>query len=159
MSRVVTALLLLPPLLAIILFAPAWAFLLLAEVMALLGVRELFELAEPIPGESTRVFSKLAKELGAVLIVPVFERAGSGNGKEKQARFYNSAVVIDERGRLLPTYRKLHLPQDPLFYEQNYFSRGNMGYRVYKTKFATFAVLICYDQWFPEAARMATLAG
>jgi agmatine deiminase len=116
-------------------------------------------LAEPIPGESTRVFSKLAKELGTVLIVPVFERAGNGSEREKNARFYNSAAVIDERGRLLPTYRKLHLPQDPLFYEQNYFSHGNRGYRVFKTKFATFAVLICYDQWFPEAARMATLRG
>jgi agmatine deiminase len=115
--------------------------------------------AETIPGESTRIFSQLAKELGIVLIVPLFERAGKGSGSEKNARFYNSAVVIDERGRLLPTYRKLHLPQDPLFYEQNYFSPGDKGYRIYKTKFATFAVLICYDQWFPEAARMATLAG
>jgi agmatine deiminase len=73
-------------------------------------------------------------------------------------------VVIDERGRLLPTYRKMHIPQDPLFYEKNYFDPGGVdpgsrGWRVYKTKFATFAVLICYDQWFPEAARMATLAG
>ena len=120
---------------------------------------DVSSLAETIPGESTRVFSQLAKELGIVLIVPVFERAGKGSGRKKNARFYNSAAVIDERGRLLPIYRKLHLPQDPLFYEQNYFSRGNMGYRVYKTKFATFAVLICYDQWFPEAARMATLRG
>jgi agmatine deiminase len=108
--------------------------------------------AETIPGESTRVFRKLAKELGTVLIVPVFEHAKSGG-------FFNSAAVIDERGRLLPTYRKLHLPQDPLFYEQNYFSPGDRGYRIYKTRFATFAVLICYDQWFPEAARMATLRG
>jgi len=68
-------------------------------------------------------------------------------------------VVIDQNGKLLSTYRKLHLPQDPLFYEQNYFAPGDSGYRVYKTKFASFAVLICYDQWFPEAARMATLAG
>jgi len=115
--------------------------------------------AEPIPGESTRTFSGLAKELGTVLIAPVFERAGKGSGGEKHARFYNSAAVIDERGRLLPTYRKLHLPQDPLFYEQNYFSPGDRGYRIYKTKFAAFAVLICYDQWFPEAARIATLRG
>jgi agmatine deiminase len=108
--------------------------------------------AETIPGESTKAFSRLAKELGAVLIVPIFERAHGG-------KHYNSAVVIDHHGKLLPTYRKIHLPQDPLFYEQNYFAPGNQGWRVYKTKFATFAVLICYDQWFPEAARMATLAG
>lgn len=117
--------------------------------------RDVKRFAETIPGESTRVFSKLAKEVGAVLIVPVFERAGRGN----TGRYYNSAVVIDERGRLLPTYRKLHLPHDPLFYEQNYFAPGDTGYRIYKTKFASFAVLICYDQWFPEAARMATLGG
>jgi agmatine deiminase len=109
-------------------------------------------LAETIPGESTNMFSKLAKELGVVLIVPVFEKAR--NGKR-----YNSAVAIDERGRLLPTYRKMHLPQDPLFYEKTYFSPGDRGWRVYKTKFAAFAVLICYDQWFPEAARQAALAG
>ena len=117
--------------------------------------RDVKPFAETIPGESTRVFSKLAKEVGAVLIVPVFERAG----RENPGRYYNSAVVIDERGRLLPTYRKLHLPHDPLFYEQNYFAPGDTGYRIYKTKFASFAVLICYDQWFPEAARMATLGG
>jgi len=109
-------------------------------------------MAETIPGGSTRAFSKLAKELGVVIIVPVFEKARDGN-------YYNSAAVIDPRGRLLPTYRKMHIPQDPLFYEKNYFSPGDKGWRVYKTKFATFAVLICYDQWFPEAARMATLAG
>ena len=108
--------------------------------------------AETIPGESTKAFSKLAKELGVVIIVPVFEEARGG-------KRYNSAVVIDQNGILLPTYRKMHIPQDPLFYEKNYFRPGNQGWRVYKTKFATFAVLICYDQWFPEAARMATLAG
>ena len=126
--------------------------------------RNVDSFAETIPGESTRVFSKLAKELGVVLIVPLFERAGSrgtgGSGRRRSSlRYYNSAVVIDQNGKLLSTYRKLHLPQDPLFYEQDYFARGNSGYRVYKTPFASFAVLICYDQWFPEAARMATLAG
>ena len=109
-------------------------------------------LAESIPGESTTAFSKLAKELGVVIIVPVFEKARGG-------KHYNSAVVIDQNGKLLPTYRKMHIPQDPLFYEKNYFAPGDRGWRVYKTKFASFAVLICYDQWFPEAARMATLAG
>ncbi|MBI3934839.1 MAG: carbon-nitrogen hydrolase [Acidobacteria bacterium] len=108
--------------------------------------------AETIPGESTDTFSRLAKQLAVVIIVPVFEKARGG-------KKYNSAVVIDERGRLLPTYRKMHLPQDPLFYEKNYFAPGDHGWRVSQTKFARFAVLICYDQWFPEAARLATLAG
>lgn len=107
---------------------------------------------ETIPGESTEVFSKLAKELKVVVIVPLFEKA-------KDGCFYNSAVVIDETGKLLPTYRKIHIPHDPLFYEQSYFKPSDFGYKIYKTKFATFAVLICYDQWFPEAARAAALVG
>lgn len=108
--------------------------------------------AETIPGESTQAFSKLAKELGIVVVVPLYEKGANG-------KYYNSAVVIDEKGKLLPTYHKIHIPQDKRFYEKNYFEEGNRGYRIYKTKFGTFAVLICYDQWFPEAARMATLAG
>ena len=108
--------------------------------------------AETVPGESTRTFAKLAQELGVVIIIPLFEKAKNG-------KYYNAAVVIDQSGKLLPTYRKPHLPQDPLFYEQNYFEHGRSGYQVYKTQFAAFAVLICYDQWFPEAARAATLAG
>jgi agmatine deiminase len=107
---------------------------------------------ESIPGASTNTFGKLAEELGVVIIVPIFEKARGG-------KHYNSAVVIDQNGKLLPTYRKMHIPQDPLFYEKNYFAAGDRGWRVYKTTYATFAVLICYDQWFPEAARMATLAG
>jgi agmatine deiminase len=109
-------------------------------------------MAESIPGQSTNVFGELARELGVVIIVPIFERTPGG-------KFYNSAVVIDHRGKLLPTYRKMHIPQDPLFYEKSYFQPGDQGWQVYQTKFATFAVLICYDQWFPEAARAATLAG
>jgi len=120
--------------------------------------RDVSRFAETVPGESTQALSRLARELGAVIIVPLFEKAPPFK-KARNGRYYNSAVVIDQNGKLLPTYRKLHLPQDPLFYEQNYFARGDSGYRVYKTKFASFAVLICYDQWFPEAARMATLAG
>lgn len=108
--------------------------------------------AEGVPGESTKAFSRLAKELGIVIIVPIFE-------KTKQGHYYNSAVVIDEKGKLLKTYRKIHIPHDERFYEKNYFRQGSGDYRIYKTKFATFAVLICYDQWFPEAARMATLGG
>ncbi len=113
------------------------------------GVRKL---AETIPGETTRTLANLAKDLGVVLIVPLFEKARNG-------KYYNSAVVIDHKGKLLPVYRKTHIPQDPKFYEKDYFEPGDTGYRVYRTKFASFAVLICYDQWFPEPARMAALAG
>lgn len=108
--------------------------------------------AETIPGESSKIFSKLAKELKVVIIAPLFEKAKNGH-------YYNSAVVIDETGKLLETYRKVHIPHDPLFYEKSYFKSGDTGYRIYKTKDATFAVLICYDQWFPEAARLVALAG
>lgn len=110
------------------------------------------DFAETIPGESTKVFSVLAKKHQVVIIVPIFE-------KDSKGKFHNSAVVINTDGKLLPTYRKIHIPQDPLFYEKNYFKESNDGYKIYKTKYATFAVLICYDQWFPEAAREVKLAG
>ncbi|MFZ3011757.1 MAG: carbon-nitrogen hydrolase [Minisyncoccia bacterium] len=110
------------------------------------------DFSETIPGESTRVFSAVAKKYKVVIIVPIYE-------KDKEGRFHNSAVVINTDGKLMPTYRKIHIPQDPLFYEKNYFADGNGGYKIYKTKYATFAVLICYDQWFPEAARAVKLAG
>ncbi|MDX1762811.1 MAG: carbon-nitrogen hydrolase [bacterium] len=109
-------------------------------------------LAESIPGESTAFFAPLAKELGIVLIVPLCEKGSDG-------RFYNAAAVIDADGRLLESYRKVHIPQDPFFYEQDYFVPGNRGYRTYRTGYADFAVLICYDQWFPEAARHCALEG
>jgi agmatine deiminase len=87
-----------------------------------------------------------------VIVVPIFE-------KDSKEKFHNSAAVINTDGKLLPTYRKIHIPQDPGFYEKDYFEESDMGYKIYKTKFATFAVLICYDQWFPEAARAVKLAG
>ncbi len=108
--------------------------------------------AEPIPGDTVNLFSQLAKELGIVIIVPLFEKAKDGS-------YYNTAVTIDADGSILGAYRKVHIPFDPLFYEKNYFKDGDMGYKVYKTKFAAIAVLICYDQWMPEAARIATLMG
>lgn len=108
--------------------------------------------AEPIPGDTINLFSQLSKELGIVIIVPLFEKAKNGN-------FYNSAVTIDADGTVLGVYRKIHIPFDPLFYEKNYFKDGDLGYQVYKTKFASVGVLICYDQWFPEAARINTLMG
>ena len=107
-------------------------------------------LAETIPGPTTKAFSELAKELEIVIIVPVFEMDESG--------FYNSVSVIDANGCFLPTYRKVHIPHDPLFYEQSYFTPGE-EIRVYDTRYARFAALICYDQWFPEAARVAALQG
>jgi len=110
------------------------------------------DFTETIPGESTKLFSQIAKKYKVVIIVPIFE-------KDRKGHFHNSAVVIDTDGKLMPTYRKIHIPQDPLFYEKNYFEEGNLGYKIYKTKYATFAVLICYDQWFPEAARAVKLAG
>jgi len=108
-------------------------------------------LSETIPGESTRAFSAFAREHSVVIIVPVFEKGESGS-------FHNTAVVIDRDGGILPVYRKVHVPFDPLFYEKHYFVPGD-GFRVYDTDPARFAVLICYDQWFPEAARVATLMG
>jgi agmatine deiminase len=108
------------------------------------------KLAETIPGESTDAFSILARENEVVVIVPLFEKDESGN--------YNSVAVIDADGSLLDTYRKVHIPHDPLFYEKGYFQPGE-EFRVYSTRFADFAVLICYDQWFPEAARIAALNG
>ena len=114
--------------------------------------KDFSELAESIPGESTGVFSRLAKGLNVVIIVPVFEKAQNGS-------YYNSAVVIDQDGKLMNTYRKIHIPHDPYFYEKNYFKDGDLGYCVYETRYAAFSVLICYDQWFPEAARIAALKG
>ncbi len=110
------------------------------------------QFSETIPGESTKVFAEIAKKYKVVIIVPIFERDAEG-------KYHNSAVVIDANGKLLSTYRKIHIPQDPLFYEKNYFEEGDTGYKIYKTKYGTFAVLICYDQWFPEAARAVKLAG
>jgi N-carbamoylputrescine amidase len=110
-----------------------------------------FELAEAIPGPTTDIFSALAKRLRVVIIVPLFEKA-------KKA-YYNSAVVIDATGEILGTYRKTHLPNDPCYYEQFYFSLGDLGFKSFKTKYAEIGVLICWDQWFPEAARQVALLG
>ena len=113
--------------------------------------RDASAYAETIPGASTRAFSALAREHGVVVIVPLYERTGDGE-------YYNTAVVIDADGRLLPGYRKVHIPYDPLFYEKTYFRPGDR-YRVYDTRYGRIAVLICYDQWFPEAARSVALQG
>jgi agmatine deiminase len=114
--------------------------------------QDAHKLAETIPGESTKLFSAIAKKHKVVIVIAVYEKAPKG-------KYYNSAVVVDADGELLETYRKIHVPHDPLFYEQNYFEPGDLGYRVYQTAYARIGVLICYDQWFPEAARACTLRG
>jgi agmatine deiminase len=109
-------------------------------------------LAESIPGESTKMFSELAKKHKLVIIAPLFE-------KDKDGKFYNSAVIIGLKGELLGTYRKAHIPQDPYFYEKDYFEAGDSEYKVFETIFARISALICYDQWFPEPARICALKG
>lgn len=108
--------------------------------------------AETIPGTTTEKMRRLAKELKAVIIVPIFEKAQNG-------KYYNTAVVFNEKGQLLGRYHKIHIPHDPGFYEKDYFEPSKDGYKIFHTKFGNFAVLICFDQWFPEAARSAKLAG
>ena len=111
-----------------------------------------FRLAEPIPGPSTTLLGQLAAELEVVLIVPLFERRAQG-------LYHNSAVIFDADGTQLGMYRKIHIPDDPGYYEKFYFTPGDLGYPCYITRYATIGVLICWDQWFPEAARLVTLSG
>ncbi len=114
--------------------------------------KDVSALAEVIPGESTNIFSKLAKKYGVVIIAPLFEKAKNG-------KFYNTAVVVGSKGEILGTYRKAHIPQDPYFYEKDYFAEGDTDYSIFETEFARIGVLICYDQWFPEPARINALEG
>jgi agmatine deiminase len=107
--------------------------------------------AESIPGYTSSLMQKIARELGIVIVVPLYEKKGG--------KYYNTAIVYDDQGKSLGQYNKIHIPHDPGFYEKEYFEHGSDGYKIFKTKFGTFAVLICYDQWFPEAAREARLAG
>lgn len=111
-----------------------------------------FDLAEPVPGPTTEVFGPLAAELGVVVIASVFERRAPG-------LYHNTAVVLDADGALLGRYRKMHIPQDPGFEEKFYFTPGDLGYPVWRTRFGRIGVLICWDQWYPEAARLMALAG
>ena len=111
-----------------------------------------FDLAETIPGPTTSALSAAAREHGAVIVAGIFERRASGV-------FHNTAVVLDADGSLIGTYRKMHIPDDPLYCEKFYFTPGDLGFRVFRTRFGRIAPLICWDQWFPEAARLATLAG
>lgn len=113
---------------------------------------ENFKLAESIPGPSTDFFSSLAKELGVVIIASLFEKRAEG-------LYHNTTAVLDADGIYLGKYRKMHIPDDPGYYEKFYFTPGDLGYKVFKTKFATIGVLICWDQWYPEAARITSLMG
>ena len=114
--------------------------------------QDVSKLAETIPGESTRAFSELAKKKKIVIIAPLFEKYSNG-------KYYNSAAIIDANGKILGSYRKVHIPNDQFFYEKNYFEQGDSGYCVHKTQYARVGVLICYDQWFPEPARINALKG
>lgn len=113
---------------------------------------ENFKLAEPIPGPSTDILSAVAKELGVVVIASLFE-------KRAQGLYHNTTAVIDADGSYLGKYRKMHIPDDPAYFEKFYFTPGDLGYKVFKTKYATLGVLICWDQWYPEAARLTSLMG
>lgn len=113
---------------------------------------ENFNLAEAIPGPSTDFLSKLAGELGVVIIASLFEKRTHGI-------YHNTTAVLDADGSYLGKYRKMHIPDDPSFFEKFYFTPGDLGYKVFKTKFATLGVLICWDQWYPEAARITALMG
>jgi N-carbamoylputrescine amidase len=112
----------------------------------------LFDLAEPVPGPTTESFARLARELEVALVGSVFERRAAGV-------YHNTAVVIDADGSLLGTYRKMHIPDDPGYYEKYYFTPGDLGFPCFDTRFARVAPLVCWDQWYPEAARLAALAG
>jgi N-carbamoylputrescine amidase len=111
-----------------------------------------FDLAEPIPGPSTAAFQKLAKKHGVVIVASLFEKRASG-------LYHNTAVIIDADGSLLGIYRKMHIPDDPLFYEKFYFTPGDTGFRAWDTKFGKIGVLICWDQWYPEGARLTAMQG
>ena len=126
---------------------------------------ERFDIAEPIPGPTVDAMQKIARELAVVIVVPIFERQAAGV-------YRNSAAIVDADGTLLGVYRKMHIPDDPLYYEKYYFTPGDAtqdergtvpgaanGFRVWQTRYARLGVLICWDQWYPEAARITTLLG
>ena len=113
---------------------------------------KLCDLAEPIPGPSTERFGALAKELGIVLVLSLFERRAPGI-------YHNTAVVLEKDGTIAGKYRKMHIPDDPLFYEKFYFTPGDLGFEPIRTSVGTLGVLVCWDQWYPEAARLMALSG
>ncbi len=113
---------------------------------------KFFALAEAIPGPSTQIFADLAKELGIVIIASLFEKRAEG-------LYHNTAAILDADGSYLGKYRKMHIPDDPQYYEKFYFTPGDLGFRAWDTRFGRIGVLICWDQWFPEAARLTAMTG
>ncbi len=111
-----------------------------------------FKLAEPIPGPTTAAFQKLARQHRVVIVASLFEKRTAGV-------YHNTAVIIDADGKLLGKYRKMHIPDDPLYYEKFYFTPGDLGFRAWETRYAKIGVLVCWDQWYPEAARLTALQG
>jgi N-carbamoylputrescine amidase len=113
---------------------------------------EMFDLAEPIPGPSTEIFSKIAMENRIVLVTSLFEKRAAG-------LYHNTAVVFEKDGSIAGKYRKMHIPDDPAYYEKFYFTPGDLGFNPIKTSVGNLGVLVCWDQWYPEAARLMALAG
>jgi len=113
---------------------------------------KFFELAEPIPGPTTEVFQKLARDNEVVVVASLFEKRAAG-------LYHNTAVIIDADGQLLGRYRKMHIPDDPLYLEKFYFTPGDLGFKAWQTRYAKIGVLICWDQWYPEGARLTALQG
>jgi N-carbamoylputrescine amidase len=111
-----------------------------------------FDLAEAIPGPSTETLGALAKELGVVIVASLFEKRAEG-------LYHNTAAIIDADGRYLGKYRKMHIPDDPQYYEKFYFTPGDLGFRSWDTRFGRIGVLVCWDQWYPEAARLTAMSG
>ena len=111
-----------------------------------------FELAEPIPGPTSEIIGKIALETGTVVVASLFERRAAGV-------YHNTAAVLDADGSLLGIYRKMHIPEDPLYYEKFYFAPGDLGFRTFETAFGRIGVLVCWDQWYPEAARLTAMQG
>ncbi len=111
-----------------------------------------FKLAEKIPGRLSDIYCKLAKELSVVLMISLFEKKTTGF-------YHNTCIVIDDKGKIISKYRKMHIPDDPGYYEKFYFTPGDLGFKSTKTKYGKIGSLICWDQWFPEAARITTLKG
>jgi N-carbamoylputrescine amidase len=113
---------------------------------------DLFDLAEPVPGPSTEALGRVAREEGVAVFAPIFERRAPG-------LYHNSSVLLDERGEIAGLYRKMHIPDDPLFYEKFYFTPGDLGFQAFDTAAGRVGTLICWDQWYPEGARLTALRG
>ena len=111
-----------------------------------------FDLAEPIPGPSTNMFGEIARQCGVVIVMSLFERRAAG-------LYHNTAVVIERDGRIAGKYRKMHIPDDPAYYEKFYFTPGDLGFKPIDTSVGRLGVMVCWDQWYPEAARLMALAG